>query len=216
MTGRRRNSLPARGDDLLRQRIVQEAARIMAEEGVQDFAAAKRKAAARLNQAENRHLPSNREIESALADYLRLFHARDLPHTLRQLLNVALDAMHLVARFDPRLTGPLLSGVATAYSAVPLQVFPDDPEQVAVLLHEHGIPFEQDRRRMRFGGDRQEEVPLFRFVAGDTPVEISVLPPQGLREAPLSPVDARPMKRANLKEVERLYADVAVHGDTPP
>jgi hypothetical protein len=30
------------------------------------------------------------------------------------------------------------------------------------------------------------------------------LPPSGLREAPLSPVDARPMKRAALKEVERL------------
>ena len=216
MAGRRRVGPAAlRGDDLLRSHIAQEAARIMAEDGVHDFAAAKRKAAARLNQVENRHLPSNREIESALADHLRLFHARDLPGTLCRLLNVALEAMRLMARFEPRLTGPLLNGLATPYASVPLQVFPDDPEQIAVLLHEHAIPFEQDMRRIRFGGDRQDNVPVFRFVAGETPVEISALPPAGLREAPLSPVDARPMKRANLKDVERLHAEAAQHRPIP-
>jgi len=209
MPGRRRPAIPSRGDDLLRERITQEAARIMAEEGVHDFAAAKRKAAARLNQAENRHLPSNREIESALADYLRLFHARELPGTLKRLLEVAVDAMRLLAPFEPRLTGPLLNGVATPFSDIPLQVFPDDPEQVALYLREHGIPFEQDTRRLRFGGDRQDTIPVFRFMAGDTALEISVLTPSGLREAPLSPVDARPMKRAALKDVERLFQDSA-------
>lgn len=209
MSGRRRPAIPSRGDDLLRERITQEAARIMAEEGVHDFAAAKRKAAARLNQAENRHLPSNREIESALAEYLRLFHSRELPGSLKRLLEVAVDAMQMLAPFEPRLTGPLLNGVATPYSEVPLQVFPDDPEQIALYLREHGIPFEQDARRVRFGGDRSDTIPVFRFMAGDTALEISVLPPSGLREAPLSPVDARPMKRATLKEVERLVHDTA-------
>jgi len=207
MSGRKRSPVPARGDDLLRERITQEAARIMAEEGVQDYAAAKRKAAARLNQAENRHLPSNREIESALAEYLRLFHSRELTATLERLLHVAVNAMRMLAPFEPRLTGSLLNGVATPYTEVQLQVFPDDPEQISVHLHDHGIPFQEDMRRLRFGGDRQDTVPVFRFMAGDTALEISVLPRTGLREAPLSPVDARPMKRANLKEVERLAHD---------
>jgi hypothetical protein len=207
MPGHRRSSQHARGGEELRQRVTQEAARLMAEEGVRDFAAAKRKAAVRLGQTENRHLPSNREIEQALADYLRLFHARDLPATLHKLLAAAVEAMRLLARFEPRLTGPLLHGVATPYSDVVIHVFPDDPEQVAVLLHEHGIPYEEADRRLRFGGDRQETMPAFRFIAGDTPVEISVLPPQAAREAPLSPVDARPMKRANLKEVEQMLAE---------
>jgi hypothetical protein len=213
MAGRRRPAIAARGDDLLRSRITQEAARIMAEDGVNDFAAAKRKAAARLNQADSRHLPSNREIEAALAEYLRLFHGPELRRTLQHLLGVALEAMRLLAPFEPRLTGPLVSGLATAYSEVPLHVFPDDPERVALLLEEHGIPFDQASRRLRFGGDRQENVPVYRFVAGDTPVEICALPPAGLREAPLSPVDGRPMRRANLKEVERLSQDAA--GTTP-
>lgn len=207
MTGHRTDLPGPRGDDALRVRIAQEAARIMAVEGVRDFAAAKRKAAARLNQAENRHLPSNREIEAALADYLRLFHARDLPRILRDLLHTALEAMRLLQAFDPRLTGPVLQGVATPYSEVQIHAFADDPEQVAVLLQDHGIPYDEDQRRLRYGGDRQETAPVFRFVAGDTPVEITALPRAAAREAPLSPVDARPMKRAGLRDVERLHAD---------
>lgn len=204
MSGRAPRRAPARGDDTLRSRITQEAARLMAEEGVRDFAAAKRKAAARLNLEENHHLPSNREIEVALGEHLRLFHARDLPPLLRAHLGVAIEAMRLLGSFSPRLVGPLLNGMATPFSEIPIHAFPDDPEQLAVLLHEHGIPFEEDSRRLRYGGDRQETAPVFRFYAGDVQVEVTVLSPQAGREAPLSPVDARPMRRANLKEVERL------------
>ncbi len=207
MAGRRRGGASARGDETVRQRITQEAARIMAEEGVRDFHAAKRKAATRLSCHENRNLPSNLEIETALSGYLQLFHARDLPRTLHRLLGVALQAMQMLARFEPRLVGPLLNGVATPYSEILIQAFADDPLQVAVLLQEHGIPYEEASRRVRFGGDRQESIVLFRFVAGDTSIEIAVLPVQAAREAPLSPVDARPMKRANLKEVEQRLAE---------
>jgi len=206
MRGRRPQPF-ARGDDLLRQRIVQEAARIMAEDGVHDFGVAKRKAAARLNQAENHHLPSNREIEAALADYLKLFHARNLQQAVRTQLGVGIETMRLLARFEPRLTGAVLNGVTTPFSDVQIHAFPDTPEQLALLLQEQAIPYEESDRRLRFGGGRQETVAVFRFVAGDTPVEICALPPRGLREAPLSPVDARPMRRANLNEVEQLLAN---------
>ena len=211
MAGRRRaSSWHARGSDEFRQRITQEAARIMAEEGVRDFHAAKRKAAGRLGQDEHRNLPSNREVEEALTAHLQLFHARDLPQTLHRLLGIARDAMHMLARFEPRLVGPLLNGVATPFSEVSIHTFPDDPEQVALLLHEHAIPYEDGSRRLRFGGERQEDVPVFRFVAGDTRIEICAFPPQAMREAPLSPIDARPMRRANLKEVEQLLAETTL------
>jgi hypothetical protein len=205
--GGRRPQPFARGDDLLRQRLIQEAARIMAEDGVRDFAAAKRKAAARLNQSENHHLPSNREIEAALADYLQLFHARGTRAALRTQLEVAVETMRLLAGFEPRLTGTILNGVTTAAADVQIHAFPDTPEQVALVLREYAIPYTESDRRMRFGGDRQETVPSFRFVAGETPVEICVFPPQGLREAPLSPVDARPMRRASLREAQQLLLD---------
>lgn len=209
MTGRRRLALHTHGVEVVRRRIAEEAARIMANEGVGDYHSAKRKAAQRLGQEDSRHLPSNREIEKALGNYIQLFHAQDLPETLRMQLGVALETMRVLAGFDPRLAGALLQGIATTFSEVQIHIFPDEPEQAALLLQEHGIPYEETSRRLRFGGDRQEIAPVFRFLAGDTPVEIIVLPLPAAREAPLSPVDARPMKRANLKEVERLLKNMA-------
>jgi len=204
-----RRAVPfARGEDQIRQRIVQEAARLMAEDGVRDFALAKRKAAQRLNHHDNRHLPSNREIEEALADYLRLFHAHTLERDLRDQLAVARDALRLLSDFEPRLVGPLLNGLATRYAEIPLQAFAEQPEQVTQFLHEHGIPFEESGRRLRFGGDRQENAAVLRFIAGDTPIEITVLPRLALREAPLSPVDGLPMKRADLREIEKRLSEL--------
>ena len=202
MAGRRRPNAHAHGSEKIRLRIAQEAARIMAEEGVLDFHAAKRKAAVRLNLPEAQHLPSNPEIEQALAEHLRLFHNRQLPQTLRHLRDLAVKTMQLLERFDPRLVGALLSGHVTRFSEIQLHVTAEPAELVAFFLHEQRIPFEESSKRLRFGGDRVETVPAYRFLAGDIPVEVSVFSPTAAREAPLSPVDGRPMKRAGLKEVE--------------
>jgi hypothetical protein len=205
MAGRRRAAPAVRGSEKVRQHITREAARLMAEEGVSDFHAAKRKAADRLNLPETQQLPSNREIEQALAAHLQLFHARELPHTLQHLRGLAIEAMHLLERFDPRLVGALVSGHVTRFSDIQLHVTADAPEFVAFLLQEHRIPYEETSKRLRFGGDRSETLPAYRFLAGDTPVEVTVFSPAAAREAPLSPVDGRPMKRAAIKEVESLH-----------
>ncbi len=195
----------------------------MAEEGVRDFHAAKRKATERLNLPEARNLPSNQEIEQALAEHLQLFHAKNLPQTLQHLRRLAVNAMQLLERFEPRLVGSLLSGHVTRFSDIQLHVTADTPELVAFFLQEHGIPYEETSKRLRFGGDRSEMVPVYGFLAEDAPqgrgsvaggkkpgattaIEVSVFSPKTAREAPLSPVDSRPMKRAALKEVQTLVA----------
>jgi len=48
------------------------------------------------------------------------------------------------------------------------------------------------------------EAPFDRFLAGDVTVELTVFPQSGLREAPLSPVDGRPMERAIVATVRKL------------
>jgi hypothetical protein len=198
----RRPALRAHGADEIRQRLSREAARIMAEEGVHDFHAAKRKAADRLNLPDARHLPSNQEIELALAEHLQLFHARQLPQTLQYLRRLALEAMRFLERFEPRLVGSLLTGHVTRFSEIQLHITADSPELVAFFLRDHGIPYEETSKRLRFGGDRSEMVPVYGFLAKDTTIEVSVFSVTSAREAPLSPVDGRPMKRAGLKEVE--------------
>jgi hypothetical protein len=195
---------PNNGD--ARSRICAEAARIMAEEGVNDFHLAKRRATQRLNLPEGKNLPGNHEVEAALRDYLALFHGRRLAADTRRLRALALEAMRFFARHDPRLVGAVLAGTVTAASEIQLHLTADTPEEIGLLLTEHAIPYEQAERRLRFGGEREQRLPAFRFIADEVPVEACVFTRAAAREAPLSPVDGRPMHRANLKEVEALLA----------
>ena len=59
--------------DHLRSAVAQEAARLMAEHGIQDYYVAKRKAAERYGVVDGAFLPKNTEIEAALRSYQRLF-----------------------------------------------------------------------------------------------------------------------------------------------
>lgn len=193
--------------DQLRQHIATDAARIMAEEGVSDFQTAKRKAAARLGLPETKHLPGNDEVNAALQDYLRLFHGGHLTQSVSRLRQLAAEAMQFLSKFDPRLVGSVLSGTVTSASEIELHLTADTPEEIGFWLQEHGIPYEQGNRRLRFGGDRQETFPAYRFTADDVPIELCVLDRREARETPLSPVDGKPMKRANLRELENLMRD---------
>lgn len=187
-----------------RTRICAEAVRILAQEGVRDYQAAKRKAIDRLNLPEGKNLPSNEEIELALASYLQLFHAHRLSADLRRLRQIAVEAMRFLEKFEPRLVGAVLNGTVTAISPVQLHLSADTPEEVGFWLAEHHIPYEQAERRLRFGDDRYETFPEYRFTADGVAVELCVLNRRTARETPLSPVDGRPMKRAPLKEMEGL------------
>ncbi len=179
----------------------------MAEEGVRDFQTAKRKAAARLGLPETKHLPGNDEVDSALQEYLRLFHGSRLTQSLRRLRELATEAMRFLSRYDPRLVGPVLSGTVTSATEIEIHLVADTPEEIGFWLQEHGIPYEQTDRRLRFGGDRQETFPAYRFTADNVPIGLCVFNRRAAREAPLSPVDGKPMKRANLREVESLMRE---------
>jgi len=192
------------GNDQLRQHIAADAARILAEEGVHDFHSAKRKAAIRLGLPETKHLPGNDEVHAALEEYLRLFHGPRLAQNTRRLRGLALDAMRFLSSFEPRLVGPVLSGTVTATSEIEIHLTADTPEEIGFWLQEHQIPYQQTDRRLRFGGDRIESLPAYRFTADNIPIEICVFARRAARETPLSPVDGKPMKRANLKELEQL------------
>jgi hypothetical protein len=189
--------------------LAQAAARLMAESGLRDFAAAKRKAAEQLGIHHSHNLPGNEEIEAALRDYQRLFQHDLQQQQLQQLRQVAQQAMQLLAPFSPRLVGPVLTGSADQHSPIQLHLFPDTSEEVGIFLMEHKIPTEQDERHILYPGGREEQRPLYRFIAGESRLELTIFPTNGLRQSPLGPIDGRPMHRANLAELQRLLDNEA-------
>lgn len=188
----------------MRVRIAQEAARIIAEEGIDDYLLAKRKAAQHLGSPDTRHMPRNVEIEDALVDYQRLFQSATQPQRLDELRRAAITSMQFFEQFRPRLVGSVLTGTATEYSEITLHVFADTAEELALFLMDHQIPFDTEQRRFRFERDSWVELPAYRFMAGKNHLELVVFPLQGRREAPRSPVDGRPMERAGVAAVEML------------
>ncbi len=194
-----------RGDNL-RLALAQEAARIMAEHGIGDFLLAKRKAAQRFGIADGAVLPKNTEIEAALAQYQRLFDGDSHAETLQAQRRAALAAMRRLCEFEPRLVGAVLRGTATRHAQVQLHLFADCAESVALKLIDLGLSHEVTEKRVRMDPARVLAYPGLRFEIDGEPIEATVFPLEGIRQAPVSPVDGRPMHRASASEVEALLA----------
>ena len=195
-----------------RHRLAHEAARLMAEGGIRDYHQAKLKAAARLGIHDDASLPRNREIEEALREYQRLFAGEAHAAGLRARREAALRALDFFDRFEPRLVGPVLDGTADAHAPVALHLFSDDADAVPRFLDEHGIPAEARARRLRLDPQRELDAPVSVFSAEDLAFDLTVLPRQALRQAPLSGVDEKPMKRASASQLRELMAEDEIAG----
>lgn len=186
----------------LREQLAQEAARIMIESGIEDFGLAKRKAAERLGVQSAGALPANVRIQECLAERQRLFEPAAHDQRLEEMRRTAVLVMHVLEPFRPKLVGSVLAGTPTVNAAIELHAFTDSPELVRELLTRWcGYPVRDVQRRFRFGGQKTAQVPGFAFPYDDEVVEVMTFPENGAREAPLSPVDQRPMRRAGCDEV---------------
>ena len=194
-----------------RQRLAHEAARLIAEGGLRDYRQAKLKAAQRLGISDDASLPRNSEIEDALREHQRLFQP-DTGDALRLRREAALRALEFFQPFDPRLVGPVLDGTADAHSPVMLQVFSEDADAVARFLEQHGIPAEPGGRRLRLDRERSSDFPVLIFGAEELVFDLTVLPRMQLRQAPLSVIDEKPMRRASATQLRALLAEEEIGG----
>lgn len=186
--------------------LAQEAARIIVEQGVQNYRIAKNKAAERFGMSERGTLPGNSEIEQAVSEHLKIFGRESHLDLLRVLREAALSAMELLAAFTPRLVGPVLHGTASANSAVNLHVFSDSTELVAQTLQDRSVQYRIYERRIKSQRNHAETFSGFRFTHNDSPIEATVFPVNGMRQAPISPINGKPMQRAGRQAVLALLS----------
>jgi hypothetical protein len=160
----------------MREQLAHLSARLIAEDGITDFAFAKRKAAKQLGAADTQHLPSNQEVEEALHSYRALFQHESHPSVLYQLRSEALAAMQVLSPFNPYLTGSVLSGTASEHSDINLMLFSDDAKAVLLFLLKSNIEFEDREWRARIGG-HEESVPSYTLTGeSGTLIHVIVLP----------------------------------------
>lgn len=198
--GRKRTSESERA----RQIVAQEAARIIVTQGVRDYRVAKQKAAERLGMQGYGALPGNAEIEAAVTDHHQIFNGEEHDDLLRLMRTAALSAMELLNEYSPRMVGPVLIGTADENSAVNLHVFADSPEMIAMEIGGRGIHFRSYERRLKTRHGQVKIFAGFEFNHQNEMIQATVFPIDGIRQAPLSPIDGQPMARADRNTVQGL------------
>jgi hypothetical protein len=135
----RRSSFAAPGHE--RESIAQLAAQLIAEHGIGDWSAAKRKAARRLGLPERGPLPGDDEVEDALREYHALFGGEEHEAVLRAQREEALVWMGRLADFRPLLVGGVAEGWATEHSDIRLELAADDAKAVELALINGGASY---------------------------------------------------------------------------
>nr|MBV6630413.1 hypothetical protein [Oceanococcus sp. HetDA_MAG_MS8] len=194
------DTLPGREQQ--RADIAQEAARLLAEAGIRDWAFAKQKAVSGLG-LRRPQMPSNLEVAEALRAYLELFAGEETAAYLQELRALARRLMPSLSVFDPRVVGAAVSGLATQRSPLELHLFSDPAEQVDIFLADRGWPYEEDEARLRHPDGRELILPMCCLGDGRGPeVEITIFSQQDRRWSPASIIDGRPMTRWSLEELQ--------------
>lgn len=189
----------------MRVRIAAVAARIMAEDGIEDFAMAKRKAARQLGASDTQSLPNNDEIEAELRLYQSLYHGDEQRERVRFLRSQALAAMEQLADFKPYLTGPVLKGTAGRYADIDLQVFADSGKDLEIFLLNRNIPYQTAALR-HYSGDQERAVSVLSMDWKGTPVRVAVYRADDERRSVKTSPWGRPRERAGLDAVRSLVA----------
>jgi hypothetical protein len=198
---RRKPSLP--GSSNLRRSIAAKAAQLMAEDGIDNYGLAKRKAARALGASESESLPTNEEVEAELRAYQTLYQEEEQPERLRELRQIALEVMELLDDFRPYLTGGVLDGTAGRYSEVDIELYADSGKDVEISLLSHNISYEIAESQRQ--GPDSPEIRL-RLDWNDIPVILAVYPIQAERQQRRNPHTGRSHARAKASTVAELLS----------
>lgn len=187
----------------MRARIAAAAARMMAEDGIEDFALAKRKAARQLGAEDTQALPKNEEIEIELRTYQSLYQGEEQRERIQYLRERALEAMRLLERFRPHLAGAVLKGTAGRYSDIDLQLFTDDGKAVELFLLSRNITYDITDQRC-FAGDQGRAVSVLKLDWQGSPLNLAIFTLNEERVALKATSSGRPIERAGIDAVAQL------------
>ncbi len=194
-----------------RQLIAQTAARMIVEDGIADFAYAKKKAGRQLGVLENSSLPTNTEIEEEIRVYHELY-SDDQPEMLHQLRQNALMAMELLARFNPHLTGSVLNGTAGKHAETHIHLFADSAKEVEIFLLNHQIDYVTNEKSFRTNNDMKRDrknsdrlrVPVFTLEGPNGLIKLSVFEYDDIRVLTKSSTSGGNAERLDVAGVQAL------------
>jgi hypothetical protein len=183
----------------LRKHIAHQAAKLIADQGMNDFDLAKKKAAKMLGVSPLQQgvLPTHQEIQAELELHQRIFPCDKNAAQLKTLRQKALRTMLILKSFEPRLVGAVLDGSAMLNTAIHIHVVANTCEEIMIHFINLKIPYDASEQRLNLTDKQVKTFPMFRIYLADTPVEITVLPEDSLKYTPRC-------QRATIEELGKL------------
>jgi len=166
----------ARQSKHLRFQVAHKAAQMMAEEGISDYAFAKRKAAKFFGLHDGDTLPSNDEINDAIKEHQAIYFDEEHKARLKVLRLEALNLMKKLIAFNPHLTGAVLDGTAGRYPTLHIQLYADSMKEVEFFLLNHNILYETRNRKSRTKDPMQDKkiIPVLTLEGSMGPIELLI------------------------------------------
>jgi len=197
----------------LRQNLAHQAARLMYEEGVDQYFNAKRLAAKRLFGRGGdkkmcyrpQDLPSNGEIKAALQELVQLTEGEFSQHRLFAMRVIALETMLVLKPFDPRLIGSVSTGHVRCGSDIDLHVFADNLEDIETHIHQLGWRFKTKQVTIRVAGEYKDYTHI--YYQRVFPIELSVYSCREIRVTQRSSTDGKAIERVKPSALEKILAE---------
>ena len=166
----------ARQSKHIRFQVAHKAAQMMSEEGINDYAFAKRKAAKFFGLMDGEALPSNDEINEAIKEHQAIFFDEEHEARLKALRLEALRLMKKLNAFNPHLTGGVLDGTAGRYPTTHIQLYADSMKEVEFFLLNHDIAYETRDRKSRTKDAMQDKkiIPVLTLEGSMGPIELLI------------------------------------------
>lgn len=201
----------AKKNQQLRRQLIKLAAKLMYEEGVNQYFDAKRIAARRLLKQGGSgsfrviDLPSNGEIADALAELADMHEGDARTARLFAMRVIALDLMDSLSEFNPRLIGSVSTGRIRNSSDIDIHVFTDNVETLEIRLRHLGWRYETNQVSIQKNGKIEEYTHI--YVDNHFPVELSVYPEHDIRVRGRSSTDGKPIIRVKPQALQTMISE---------
>lgn len=205
---RRQNNQAQRSD------VAHVAARLFAQGEAKNFSGAIQKASSSLGLKNFRNAPKNMEVHSALLLYLQHFEGERWAQRIVAMRHEARAAMVVLAEFRPCLVGPVLYGSACEHSPVTLHLYTDEAESVIRFLHENKIKYSITHTVLKVSRSRREDFPTYIVVVNEFEFDLVVLSEVYNSHPPLSSLNGRPFRRANIDGLDKLISETVAKVET--
>ena len=191
----------------LRRQIAWEAARLMYVRQESEYYRAKVKAARQICKGwvKPADLPSNKEIRDEIQCWARLYEGEQRTQNLREMRLEALRMMQILERFRPRLIGSVWTGHIRQGSDVDLHLFTDSVQAVTLVLDEHGMVYDVERKRVTKQGE--ERIFTHVHIQGRFPFELTVYAADKAHYVFKSSITGKGIERASIKELEKFLVE---------